>query len=202
MFYLEGRAAKEGEYWMQEAAQVALGSCCLRSRCGAVIISKRKPYLIGSGYNSPPGNVPIDVCLKEQFRRDNVKTDLSCCVHAEQRALFDAAENHKGKMPGSRLYFVRIDEKGVMLPSGRPWCTVCSKLSLDKQLAEFTLWHKEDVWQNGWTGICVYGTKEYNDLSMDYWKKKPMMPAGPTMLTSCLPGQSSSTVCSSAPSRA
>ncbi len=180
MFYLQGNAAADGEHWMEAAAKQALKSCCLRSRCGAVLVSPRRPYLIGKGYNSPPQNKPLERCLKDAdlpdgFRRDNVKTDLSCCVHAEQRALLNAVRNHPAQVPGSRMYFVRIDDKGMMLPSGKPWCLVCSKLMYDEYVSEMVLWHKEDVWQDGYTGLCVYGTKAYNELTTDFWRKKPAL---------------------------
>jgi deoxycytidylate deaminase len=180
MFYLEGKAAHEGEHWMEAAAKQAQQSCCLRSRCGAVLVSHRRPYLIGKGYNSPPRNIPLERCLKDAdlpdgFRRDNVKTDLSCCVHAEQRALFHALTNHAAQVPGSRMYFVRIDDKGEMLPAGKPWCLVCSKSMYDQYVGEMVLWHKDDVWQDGYTGLCVYGTKAYNELSIDFWRKKPAL---------------------------
>ncbi|MBI2668675.1 hypothetical protein HYX14_02425 [Candidatus Woesearchaeota archaeon] len=58
---------------------------------------------------------------------------------------------------GSRLYFIRLDEQGNAEHAGEPYCTICSKMSLDAGIAEFVLWHKE--------GITVYKTKEYNEKS-------------------------------------
>jgi len=50
-----------------------------------------------------------------------------------------------------------------MLKSGKPYCTVCSRLALDNGIKEFVLWHTD--------GIKGYDTKEYNKLSYDFNKE-------------------------------
>jgi hypothetical protein len=45
--------------------------------------------------------------------------------------------------------------------AGAPYCTICSKMALDVGLRWFGLWHE--------TGIRMYDTREYNDLSFA-WK--------------------------------
>lgn len=99
----------------------------------------RLDEIIGSGFNSPPQDI------EEQRRCSHSKdfyhkkvTDKTCCVHAEQRAIIDALRKNSDKLSGSRLYFVR----------------------LDVGIVEFVLWHDE--------GVCVYDTKEYNELSFQF----------------------------------
>ena len=81
-------------------------------------------------------------------------------MHAEQRAIMDALRNYPNAIDGSRLYFVRLSGDGEVKFSGAPYCTICSKMSLDVGIKEFVLHHEE--------GICVYDTEEYNTLSYLY----------------------------------
>ncbi len=158
MIYLSGNEEKTAWAFIEEAAKTALNSTCHRSRCGAVIIKDNK--IIGRGFNSPPQN-------KEENRRCSLSkeeyhkkvTDKTCCIHAEQRAIIDAIKNEKN-LDNSRLYFIRLDEKGSPSKAGNPYCTICSKMALDSGIKEFVLWHEK--------GICVYDTEEYNNLSFNY----------------------------------
>ena len=143
--------------YINEAVKIALNSCCLRSRCGSIIV--KDSQIIGSGFNSPPQNKKIQFCLKDSLPID-FKSDRTCCVHAEQRAIMDALRNNPDKIIGSRIYFVRIDSGGNILESEDPYCTICSKMALDSGIAEFVLFKKE--------GICVYDTDEYNNLSFNF----------------------------------
>jgi hypothetical protein len=72
----------------------------------------------------------------------------------------DALRKNPDKLSGSRLYFIRLDDKGIPSKAGEPYCTICSEMALDVGIAEFVLWHDK--------GICVYNTKEYNALSFQY----------------------------------
>ncbi|MBN2094818.1 MAG: hypothetical protein JW727_02120 [Candidatus Aenigmarchaeota archaeon] len=157
MRYLEGEERKEAERMLHEAEKLALLSTCLRSRCGSVIVRDGK--IIGSGYNSPPLDRKLEFCIKDKLPKD-FKSDKTCCIHAEQRAIMDALRRNSEKLSGSRLYFIRLDEKGKGAFAGKPYCTICSKMALDAGISEFVLWHKE--------GICVYETEEYNKLSFEY----------------------------------
>jgi dCMP deaminase len=143
--------------FLKKAAEVALESSCLRSKCGSVIVKDEK--VIGSGYNSPPLDKKLSCCFKDSLP-DNFVSDRTCCVHAEQRAIMDALKNNPSKIAGSRLYFIRLDERGGMAVSGDPYCTICSKIALDSGIAEFILLRKE--------GICVYDTEEYNRKSFNF----------------------------------
>ncbi|MEK6809595.1 MAG: hypothetical protein AABY40_02900, partial [Nanoarchaeota archaeon] len=139
--------------YIAKAAEIALSSTCGRSRCGSIIV--KESSIIGGGYNSPPKNLESQKrcsCAKDSYHKK--VTDKTCCIHAEQRAIMDALQHHPDKIAGSRLYFIRLDEQGNKKRSGDPYCTICSKFSLDAGLSEFVLWREE--------GICVYDTMEYN----------------------------------------
>jgi deoxycytidylate deaminase len=154
MRLLSGKEHNDAFAFMQKAAEIAKGSCCLRSKCGSVIVKDGK--MIGSGFNSPPGNRCPKACIKDSLPKD-FRSDRTCCVHAEQRAMVDALRKNPKDIVGSRIYFIRLDEKGDMEPAGKPYCTICSKMALDIGIGEFALMRKE--------GVCVYDTKEYNDVS-------------------------------------
>ncbi len=148
------------EYLLQ-AGVAAIKSTCQRSRCGSIIVNA--DAIIGTGFNSPPGN------LEEQRRCASPKeayhlkvTDKTCCMHAEERAIMDALRRNPDALAGSRLYFMRIDEACWPARSGEPYCTLCSKMALDAGIGEFVLWQEQ--------GVCVYQTGEYNLLSFQYRK--------------------------------
>ena len=158
MRYLIGEEGAERIY-MDEAANLALNSNCLRSKCGSVIVKDNK--IIGSGFNSPPRELESQRrCILSKDDLNKRVTDKTCCIHAEQRAIIDALINNYKKVEGSRLYFIRLDTNDKRTFAGKPYCTHCSKLALDVGIAEFVLWHKE--------GICVYNTEEYNEISFRY----------------------------------
>lgn len=136
------------------AAREAENSTCLRKKCGAVVVKDGK--VIGKGFNSPPGDVVPSKCIKNDLLVD-FKSDRTCCVHAEQRAIMDALRHYPEEIEGSTLYFTILDNEGTMAKSGRPYCTICSKMALDVKIGRFVLWHKK--------GITVYKTDEYNRIS-------------------------------------
>jgi deoxycytidylate deaminase len=157
MKILVGEDAELAMGFIREAACIAESATCERSLCGAVIVSGGK--IIGFGFNSPAGGEESRCqTLKKDY--DLKVTDKTCCVHAEQRAIMDALRKNYEKIFGSRLYFVRLDKEGNISFAGKPYCTICSKMALDVGVAEFVL-YRED-------GVCVYDTKEYNDLSFGY----------------------------------
>ncbi|MBU0457254.1 MAG: hypothetical protein ABH824_02430 [Nanoarchaeota archaeon] len=154
---LNGEEEEESFAYIHEAAKIAEYSSCLRSKCGSVIVNGNK--IIGKGFNSPPLNKTIDHCFKDNLPED-FKSDKTCCVHAEQRAVMDALRNNPEEIADSRIYFIRLDQYGSVKKSGQPYCTICSKLVLDVGIAEFALWHDD--------GIYVYNTEEYNRLSFQF----------------------------------
>ncbi|MDO8511434.1 MAG: hypothetical protein Q7S55_04690 [Nanoarchaeota archaeon] len=157
MRILSGEEAQKAVRYIEDAATAAAYASCFRSKCGSVIV--KNDQIIGKGYNAPPLDVKLEYCLKDSLPL-NFKSDKTCCMHAEQRAIMDALQHHPDKLPGSRLYFIRLDEQGQKKKSGDPYCTICSKFSLDAGIGEFVLWREE--------GLCVYDTVEYNELSFKF----------------------------------
>lgn len=159
MRYLKGQEEKEAIEFIDKTAHLALKSTCQRDRCGSLIVNNGG--IIGCGFNSPPGNMETQRrCLRKHELHPDFKTDKTCCIHAEIRAIIDALARNPKKIVGSRLYFIRLDNNGNKTHAGKPYCTYCSKMSLDVGIKEFILWHKE--------GVCVYDTKEYNDISFQF----------------------------------
>lgn len=134
---------------------MAMKSSCLRSMSGAIIVKNEK--IIGKGYNSPPKDEILLECLKDKLPK-NFKSDKTCCVHAEQRAILDVLK--KEDLKNSRLYYIRLDLNNNIIKAEEPYCTICSKLCLDSGISEFVLYKKD--------GIALYDTYEYNDLSFKY----------------------------------
>lgn len=158
MRFLTEQEEKEAAKWMNEAAQIAKRALCLRAKCGTVIVNDDE--IIGSGYNAPPLDKEENRTCLQEFSSGKPKYDKTCCMHAEWRAIMDALKINSEKLKGSKLYFTRVDEQGNTKKSGKPYCTVCSRLALDSGISEFILWHEE--------GICTYPTDEYNKLSYQY----------------------------------
>ncbi len=157
MKILSGPEEKIAFDYIDAAAIAATYSCCFRSKCGSVIVKDN--IIIGKGYNAPPLDTQLQYCLKDSLPAD-FKSDKTCCMHAEQRAILDALQHHPDKIQGSRLYFIRLDEQRNKKKSGDPYCTICSKFTLDVGVSEFVLWREE--------GVCVYDTVEYNELSFKF----------------------------------
>lgn len=156
MRFLSGNDERNAMKYIDTAAKVALESQCLRAKCGSVIVKNNK--ILGRGFNSPPKNIKMLRCVKDYLPKD-FKSDRTCCVHAEQRAILDALRNNPKEIENSRIYLIRLDENNNKIEAGKPYCTICSKLALDVGIAEFVLLHKE--------GLCVYDTDEYNTMSFD-----------------------------------
>lgn len=159
MLNLSGKEKRKALEYIIKAAEIALNSTCKRSRCGSVVV--KDEMIIGTGFNSPPKNKEGQRrCYLSKDSYHKKVTDKTCCIHAEQRAIVDALVNNSDKIIGSKLYFTRIDSDGKPLKSGKPYCTICSKMALDIGIKEFILWHEK--------GICVYNCEEYNNISFDY----------------------------------
>lgn len=145
--------------FMEKAGLEARKALCLKARCGAII--EKDGDILGTGYNAPPlDNESNRMCLEKYDFTGKPRYDHTCCIHAEWRAILNALENYPEKVKGSRLFFVRVDTHGMIKTSGKPYCTVCSRLALDVGISEFYLWHED--------GITSYQTDEYNKLSYEY----------------------------------
>lgn len=159
MRYLSGNEEIEALRYLDTAALTASSATCARHRCGSIMV--KDGVIIGRGFNSPPADSEAQRrCSNSKDSYNKKVTDKTCCIHAEQRAIIDALKKNPDKVTGSRLYFMRLDSDGNKTRSGRPYCTICSKMSLDVRIKEFVLWHDD--------GICVYETDEYNTLSFGY----------------------------------
>ncbi len=159
MNYLSGKEESEAVEFIRMATEAALNSTCRRARCGCVIIKDGE--VIGKGFNSPPFDKETQRrCFASKDSYHKKVTDKTCCVHAEQRAIMDALRKNPDKIAGSTLYFSRIDENGNPFAAEKPYCTICSKMTLDARIKEFVLLHDK--------GICVYDTEEYNDIFYGY----------------------------------
>ena len=155
MNYLTGQQEKEAIRWTEKAAEVAEGALCLKAKCGTVIVKDGE--IIGKGYNAPSLDKEENRMCDQEIGVGKEKYDRTCCMHAEWRAIMDALKQNPAKLQGSKLYFTRIDEMRRIKKSGKPYCTVCSRMALDAEIEKFILWHED--------GICEYPTDEYNRLS-------------------------------------
>lgn len=145
--------------YIWEAVKEAKKSRCEQARCGCVIIKDGK--IIGRGFNSPPAEIESQRrCSNSKKDFNNKVTDKTCCMHSEQRAMFDTLRTNPYSIKGADLYFIRIDKEGIKIPAEKPYCTICSKMALDLGIRNFVLFHKE--------GLKFYNTQEYNDLSFSF----------------------------------
>ncbi|KKR14535.1 MAG: hypothetical protein UT43_C0023G0007 [Parcubacteria group bacterium GW2011_GWC1_39_29] len=158
MEYLKNQQEKEAIRWMNKAAEVAKNALCLKDKCGTVIVKDGE--VIGEGYNAPPLDKEENRTCDKEFGPGKPNFDRTCCMHAEWRAIIDAIRRNPNKISGSKLYFTRVDENGEIKKSGKPYCTVCSRLTLDVGISYFLLWHEG--------GICEYPADEYDELSRGY----------------------------------
>ncbi|EKE27862.1 MAG: hypothetical protein ACD_3C00142G0018 [uncultured bacterium (gcode 4)] len=159
MRYLIWNELLEANKFIEECMAIARSATCERSKCGSVIVKDWE--IIWIWFNSPTNGLESQRrCHMEKSSYNKKITDKTCCIHAEQRAIMDALAKNPNKLKDSRLYFMRIDDSWNAKNSWEPYCTICSKMSLDVWISEFVLSKKE------W--ICLYETWEYNDLSYKY----------------------------------
>ena len=144
--------------YFEMAANVASGATCLRAKCGSVIV--KNSIVIGKGFNSPAlDHEDQRLCEAEMDTSSKPKYDKTCCIHAEWRAVLDACKTNANKLTGAVLYFMRIDESGAFTDAGDPFCTVCSRLTMEAGVAEFALYNDN--------GADIYPLDEYNKKSYE-----------------------------------
>ena len=150
------------EQFFEAARKVATRASCNRAHCGAVVVSK-DGRIIGEGYNAPPlGDESQRMCDVELDKTIKQNNDKTCCVHAEWNAILDTLKHNADKIDGSTLYFMRVGEQGEFTGSGKPYCTVCSRLALQSGIATFGLWHEEPV---------MFNAADYNIRSYQFFVK-------------------------------
>ncbi|MDP4038696.1 MAG: deaminase [bacterium] len=138
------------------AADEAHHSLCLRRKCGSVIVKDNK--IIGRGFNGPPqNNLKWRHCNKLLDKLRKYPTDKTCCIHAEIRAINDALIRNSKKIQGADLYFASVSKSDKIIPAKKPYCTICSKQSLEVNLARVWLWLDD--------GPHSYNTVEYHEIS-------------------------------------
>ena len=143
------------------AAIEAKQATCKRARCGSVIVNNGK--VLGTGYNSPPQNKESQrTCNHDWDTSKKPKYDLTCCVHAEWRAVINACKSG-AELDGATLYFMRINQDGDFTDAGVPYCTTCSRLTMEAGVSNFALWNQD--------GADLYKTDEYNEQSYAYFRK-------------------------------
>lgn len=158
MRILEGDEAREAMRWFYKAAEVASRSLCKRALCGSVIVKGGEQ--VAEGFNSPPqNNGDYRTCTNEYDIPAGFRHDRTCCIHAEQRAIQNAAKAGRD-IAGSRIYFVAIDAQGNKLMATDIKCTICSRAVLDAGIAEFAFYTAE--------GVKVYHPAEVDRLSYEY----------------------------------
>lgn len=142
--WLEGEELQQAEALLAYAEDVARKkSLCKRNaHYGAAIFNR--DVLVGEGANAPPLDACIERCLKDVLPR-NFRSDPTCCVHAEQNAVLDAAKKHPELLSGATLYLTKIDGQNTPVPAGKPYCTICSKTVLNAGIAYWVLRHEEGV---------------------------------------------------------
>lgn len=109
------------EYFMNKAEKVSLQSTC-RRQVGAVIVKENQ--ILASGYNdAPEGCLPckeLGGCMRQ---RDNIpsgtRQEYCRAVHAEQRAIIQAAINEGISIKGGTLYVTTYP------------CGICARMIID-----------------------------------------------------------------------
>ncbi|HJQ08507.1 MAG TPA: deaminase [Candidatus Saccharimonadales bacterium] len=155
--------------FFEAAAAIAQNAMCQRAKCGAIIV--KDGIIIGRGYNGPALDNEINrMCRNVYDLSLKPKYDKTCCIHAEWRAILDACKRNAGNIGGSVLYFMRVDDEGAFTDAGDPFCTTCSRLTLETGVGYFALWNAG--------GADVYEAEEYNRLSYKFFT--PILPGHPS----------------------
>lgn len=146
--------------YFEAAAAIAQNATCERAKCGTVIVCDGE--IIGEGFNGPAlGEESNRTCGDEYDLDIKPKYDKTCCIHAEWRAILDACKRNADKIAGSVLYFMRVDDSGNFTDAGDPYCTTCSRMTLEAGIGQFALWNAE--------GADIYDADEYNRRSYEYF---------------------------------
>jgi dCMP deaminase len=146
---------EEIEGYMKLAAREAEKSMCKKSKRGVVIVANGR--VIGAGYNKP--TIEFLCCLRGDIK-NNGQVELCTAIHAEQMAIIRTRE--KELLRDSRIYHIKV-KNGEMRTCEKPSCTVCSRIVLESGIPQIVLYHDE--------GYVIYGAREFNKLSFDYFSK-------------------------------
>lgn len=72
---LSGCFEKDAINYLDLASKIAQYSTCLRSKCGALLVSSGE--IIGQGYNSPPKSESLEKCIKNSYPLTSNQTLLA-----------------------------------------------------------------------------------------------------------------------------
>lgn len=149
--------------YFEEAAEEAKKATCLRAKCGSVIVAA-SGLVIGRGYNAPPlGDESQRYCEDIFDLAKKPKYDKTCCIHAEWNAVIDACKTAPEKLAGATLYFMRVDDEGNFTDADEPYCTTCSRFTMQAGVGEFALWND--------SGADIYALPEYNQISYEHYSR-------------------------------
>jgi len=155
MRILENSETNLAREYFREAREEALKSSCYISKCGAVLVKNN--IIQGRGFNSPPKDKKLEKYFKDSLPGD-FNLDRTCCIYAVQGAIDNALDKYnKEVIEGSILYFTRLSKEKKIIPVGKPYCTICSKLALDNGISKLVLFHD--------FGFTEYDAEEYNEIS-------------------------------------
>jgi deoxycytidylate deaminase len=144
-------------FFLEQAAKEARKSNCRKSQRGAIVAGEFAGIL-GRGCNMP--TICGKCCMRMKIH-DNGQVERCTAIHAEQMAVLNALSS-RDSLRGLTLYHIKLKD-GIMVPSGHPSCTVCSRIVSFVGL-NVVLWHRE--------GIALYGPEEFNELSFKYFLEK------------------------------
>lgn len=158
---VEGLELESIRPFFEAAAAVARKATCRNGHCGSVVIQAGE--IIGEGYNGPAFDDDANrTCDNVYDLAAKPKFDKTCCTHAEWRAILDACKRNAERIDGSVLYFMRVDNTGGFTDAGDPYCTTCSRLTLESGISGFALWNQD--------GADIYDAAEYNKKSYAYFE--------------------------------
>jgi deoxycytidylate deaminase len=159
---IEGEELASVRPYFEAATSVAAQATCHRAKCGSVIV--KDGVILGEGFNGPPlGDESRRMCDAYLALEKKPKYDKTCCVHAEWRAVIDACKKNGNAVEGSVLYFMRVDDDGAFTDAGEPYCTTCSRFTMEVGVGEFALWNDN--------GADAYTLPEYDQASYDYYAR-------------------------------
>ena len=145
--------------FLARAAEAAKESKCRKAHCGAIVVVDEQ--IVGRGYNAPPQDRSDFGTCSWPYNADSAKPryDQTCCLHAEWRAVLDAAST--GLLPcNASLYFLRLLPDDRWAEEDNPYCTVCSRLILDVGITE--------IYVPNSRGIVSYSAEEFYRLSYEF----------------------------------
>ena len=157
---------EKNKYYLNIAKAVALRSCCIRRKIGAIIVVN--DVIVSTGYNGPARGVIhcYEVgCLKDLKELPSYGGyDYCIAVHAEENAVVNAAR-HGSKILGGTLYLYAIDDKGNTLDVYP--CKRCRRILINAGI------EKVVSLKNG--EIVTYNVKDWVKEDSEEYKKNVEM---------------------------